>query len=102
QQLLGRAMAELGSGQPGLEPRFAKVTRVGACAAVSAANTEDRGAETNGECGDRAGSLAALTHWHPLSGPIHARPPASLFEVGVHARHDFTSQEVFRQMSEWT
>jgi len=100
--LLGRTMRERDSGEPGLEPGLADLMRVRAIAAGGAANPERRAAESDGECGDRASSLAALTHWRPFGGPIHARPPTSCFEVGLHPRCGFTSQDVFRQMSEPT
>jgi len=75
--LLGRAVRQRDSGKPGFEAGLADLMRVRAVAAGGAANPEDRAAESDGECGDRASSLAALAHWRPYGGPLHARPPTS-------------------------
>jgi hypothetical protein len=51
---------------------------------------------------DTGGYLAALNDWRPVTGPLHARPPASVIEVGHHAKRDYSLQFLFRQMSEPT
>ena len=93
----GRAVSQ----RETLEPDLLKVVDVGPIACARAADSEDRTTESDREC-DRADSLAAVNHRRPLTGPLHARPPASWFEVGLHARRHFTSQGLFRQMSEGT
>jgi hypothetical protein len=89
-------------GQRGAELTLeAHVAGVGAIAGGGSADTE-RGAGEHDDEPDDAGSLAAFEDWRPASGPLHARPPASWFEVGDHAKRDFSLQSVFRQMSERT
>jgi hypothetical protein len=77
------------------------VARVRVIAGGRSADSEQGAAERYDEA-DRGGSLAALSDWRPVSGPLHARPPASWFEVGDHAKRDYSSQFLFRQMSEPT
>jgi hypothetical protein len=100
-ELLGRAVGQGGSEDPGLQVSFVGVTGVLAVTGDSAADSEDR-ADENDDEPDGAGSLAALNDWRPLAGPQHAGPPASWFEVGDHAKRDYSSQFLFRQMSEPT
>jgi len=75
-ELLGRAVSQRESGELALETGLADVAEVGAVAGSRTADAEDRTPESHGEC-DRADSLAAVNHRRPLSGPLHARPPAS-------------------------
>jgi hypothetical protein len=77
------------------------MVRVGMIAGGRSTDTEQRAAKRYDEA-DRGGSLAALNDWRPVTGPLHARPPASFIEVGHHAKRDYSLQFLFRQMSEPT
>jgi hypothetical protein len=89
-------------GQEGAEAALhAQVVSVGMVAGGGSTDAEQGAAERDGE-DHQCGSLAALNDWRPVTGPLHARPPASWFEVGDHAKRDYSLQFLFRQMSERT
>ena len=95
--LLGRALRQCDA----LEPGLLVVPDVAAVAGSRAAHSEDCASEADGQC-DRADCLAAMNLRACLWGPFHRRPPVFYFEVGLHAMRGFSTQNVFRQMSDRT
>jgi hypothetical protein len=89
-------------GEEGAHPALdAQMVGVRMIAGGSSTDSEQGAAEGYDEA-HRGGTLAALNDWRPCTGPLHARPPASWFEVGDHAKRDYSLQFLFRQMSEPT